>query len=260
LANTRPNTARVVEKAIAVLGCLAGDTEELGVSDLSRRLGIGKSTVHRLLSTLMQDDLVRLNPRTRKYRLGFGVLRFSNALLEQFDIRSEALPHLRNLRDATGETASLVIRQDVERIHLEQVKGVHEVAFSLDVGSRVPLFVGASGKALTAWLGDDELDELIGRVDLPAYTPWSITSPDALRHELAVTRSRGFAVGVAERFDDVVSVAAPVRGYSGGVIAALNVAGPSTRLDLDRALELGTLVAAQAGGLSGVLGYSTRAG
>jgi len=258
LASTEQSTARVVEKAIAVLDCLADDQEELGVSELSRRLGFGKSTVHRLLATLVRHDLVWVNPRTRRYRLGFGVLRFSTALLQQFDIRGEALPFLRTLRDATGETASLVIRQDAERIHLEQVKGLHEVAFSLDVGSRVPLFVGAAGKALTAWLPDDELQDLIDRSGLLAYTSWSITNADDLRRELELTRSRGFAVGVSERFAHVVSAAAPVRDYQGVAIAALNIAGPETRLTVDRAVELGPAIATEADKLSEALGWRPR--
>jgi len=250
LAKTAPDTARVVEKAVAVLDCLARDADELGVSELARRLGFGKSTVHRLLATLVRHDLVRVNPRTRRYRLDFGVLRFSTALLEQFDIRGEALPHLRALRDATGETASLVIRQNAERIHLEQVKGAHEVAFSLDVGTRVPLFVGAAGKALTAWLEEAELAEL-----LELAPP---TRRDELVRELELTRERGFAVAVAERFAHVVSVAAPVRSHDGAVIAALNVAGPESRLGVDRAVAAGPIVVAEANRLSERLGWRGR--
>jgi DNA-binding IclR family transcriptional regulator len=259
VTNTRPGaTARVVEKALDILQCLADSDGELGVTELSRQLGIGKSTVHRLLATLQARDLVRPNPRTRAYRLDFGVLVLSTAYLRQSNLTTLALPHLRRLRDATGETASLTVRRGTSRIHLDEVAGIHDLRFSLEVGKSLPLFVGASSKALVAWLPEDELDALIDECGLPQLTAHSITDRGRLKRDLAETRQVGFSVSESERFPGVVSVAAPVRNDRDEVIAAFNVTGPSDRFALARAREVGPLLAAEALDMSKALGWVAR--
>ena len=248
------STARVVEKAIDVLFCLAKEQDGVGITDISRQLGLGKSTVHRLLQTVQQRQLVQQDER-RRYRLSYGVLQLSSAFLRHLNIHEEASPHLRRLRDETGETASLTIREGTSRFHLEEIPGVHEVKFSLEIGKSLPLFLGASGKALVAWLDDEELEALIKTCGLPAYTPFSITDPKVLKQQLAQTRERGFAVSQSERFLDVVSVAAPVRDQSGRVIAALNVTGPSSRFSVKLARKAGPVLVEEARKLSAVLGW-----
>ncbi len=248
------STARVVEKAIDVLFCLAKEPDGVGITDISRQLGLGKSTVHRLLQTVQQRQLVQQDER-RRYRLSYGVLQLSAAFLRHLNIHEEASPHLRRLRDETGETASLTIREGTSRFHLEEIPGVHEVKFSLEIGKSLPLFLGASGKALVAWLSEEELDELIKICGLPAYTPFSITDPRVLKEQLAQTRQRGFAVSQSERFLDVVSVAAPVRNQSGRVIAALNVTGPASRFSVKVARKAGPVLVQEARKLSSALGW-----
>jgi DNA-binding IclR family transcriptional regulator len=247
--------ALVVEKAMDVLQCLADADEELGITEISRQLGIGKSTVHRLLATLQRRHFVRSNPRTRAYSLDYGILALGNAYLRQSKLTAKALPHLRRLRDATGESASLLIRQGTVKVHLDEVPGLHDLRVSLEVGKALPLFVGASGKSLIAWLEEDELDLLIDECGLPQLTPHSITDRDQLKADLAKTRANGFAVSESERFLGVVSVAAPIRNDRDEVIAAFNVTGPSVRFPLASAEAAGALVAAEAAALSRVLGW-----
>jgi DNA-binding IclR family transcriptional regulator len=248
-------TARVVEKAVDVLFCLASASGDLGVTELARQLGLGKSTVHRLLATLQRRDLVLADPRTHRYRLGFGVLTLGSALLRQLDIRAAALPHLRRLRDETGETASLTVRRGTLRIHLESVESLADLKFSLEVGKPLPTLVGASGKVLTAWLPEPELEALVEACGLPALTPQSITNREDYVRELATVRADGFAVSDSERFPGVVSVAAPVRDHRGEVVAAVNVTGPGSRLTAGHARGFGPLVAAGARQLSADLGW-----
>ena len=254
LSRQQNSTARVVEKAIDVLFCLANEQDGVGITDISRQLGLGKSTVHRLLQTVQQRQLVEQDER-RRYRLSYGVLQLSAAFLRHLNIHDAASPHLRRLRDETGETASLTIREATSRFHLEEVPGVHEVKFSLEIGKSLPLFLGASGKALVAWLSDEELDALIKTCGLPAFTPFSITDPRVLKEQLAQTREHGYAVSQSERFIDVVSVAAPVRDVSGRVIAALNVTGPSSRFSVKLARKAGPVLVQEARKLSSALGW-----
>src|SRR4051794_15415343 len=122
---TRPSsdgTSLVVEKALDCLLALADSPGEVGVTELSHRLGQSKATVHRLLTALRSRGFVHLNPETHRYRLDVAVLRLSSALLRQTNLRTLALPSLVALRDRTGETASLTVRRGTRRLHLDQVE------------------------------------------------------------------------------------------------------------------------------------------
>jgi IclR family transcriptional regulator, acetate operon repressor len=248
------STARVVQKAIDILFSLAAAPDGAGITDISRQLGLGKSTVHRLLKTVQQRQLVRQDA-TKRYRLNYGVLQLSSAFLRSLNIHERASWHLRRLRDVTGETASLTIREGTTRFHLEEVPGVHPIKYSLDIGKSLPLFLGASGKALVAWLDEDELDALIDVCGLPGFTPYSITDRGVLKEHLARTRKQGFAVSESERFLDAVSVAAPVRDHTGNIVAALNVTGPLHRFSVRVAREAGPVLVKEARDLSAFLGW-----
>jgi DNA-binding IclR family transcriptional regulator len=171
------------------------------------------------------------------------------------DIRAAALPHLRRLRDATGETASLTVRRGTLRVHLDSVESLSDLKFSLEVGRPLPTLVGAAGKVLAAWLPDEAVDALVEACGLPALTAQSITDRAAFKRELARVCADGFAVSDSERFPGVVSVAAPVRDHRGEIAAAVNVTGPASRLTPERARQFGPRVAEEARDLSEALGW-----
>jgi DNA-binding IclR family transcriptional regulator len=249
-------TSLVVEKALDCLLALADAPGELGVTELSHRLGQSKTTVHRLLTALRSRGFVQVNPDTRRYRLDVAVLRLSSAMLRQTNLRTLAVPGLAALRDRTGETASLTVRRGTRRLHLDQAESMEDLRFTLDVGKDLPLLVGASGKALVAWLPAAELDALIVECGLPAHAPGSITDPARFKEDLALIRARGYALSFSERYVDVCSVAAPVRDHRGLVVAAINITGPASRCTPERATTLGPIVAAEAAKLSAFLGWS----
>jgi IclR family transcriptional regulator, acetate operon repressor len=243
-----------VEKALDILECLARSEYDLSLSELGRSLGLGKSTVHRLLLTLERRNMIARDGNTRRYSLGFGLLHLSSRLLARLDLRIEALPHLRYLRDVTGETASVVVRIATGRVHLEEVPGVHDLRYTLDVGTELPLLIGASGLALMAWSEEAEVDRFIASEGLPACSPSAVTDPVIYKKELTRTRDRGYAVSVGWRSPDVVSVAAPIRSLNGNVIGALNVSGPVSRFTEIHATEVGPVVAGRASAVSEALG------
>jgi DNA-binding IclR family transcriptional regulator len=251
----QPSSSRVLEKGLDCLIALAAGPPELGVTELARRLGTSKTSVHRLLKSLQGRGFVLSNPATRKYRLGPAILQLSGALLGQLDLRTLALPHLTRLRDATGETASLAVLQAGRRVHLAQVESREDLRFTLDVGTALPALVGASGKALVAFLARPTIDTLIAECGLPSLAPGSITDPEEYHRQLAAVRAAGFAVSVSERYVDVVSVASPIFDHRGDVVGAVNITGPATRCTPRRAQALGAVVKAAAIDLSLEMGW-----
>ena len=120
---------RAVDRAVQVLDLLAEAGQGLGVTGIARRLRLGKSTTHRLLSSLAKAEMVRLDPRTRVYHLGYRLLQWTSAWLDRMDVRTRALPHLRQLREKSQETVSLNLLEGPVRVAVERLEASQEVRF-----------------------------------------------------------------------------------------------------------------------------------
>jgi IclR family transcriptional regulator, KDG regulon repressor len=245
-----------IEKAIDVLFCFDLQRPQLRLIEISQRLGLHKSTAHRLLSLLKKKGLVVVDPTTQLYSLGPALVELAWIVLRQQDLRSLCRPYLEQLRQATNETVSLNIRMGNKRVCIEELPSDQEVKYSQAMGLTAPLHVGAPGKALLAFLPSDEGERVLATLSLESLTPETITTLDALRAELDKTRARGYAVSVGERSPWAAAVAAPIRDRSGQPIAAVSVLGPSHRLTVKVLKELGGQVIKVAREISAALGYS----
>lgn len=226
--------SRTVNKAIAILQQFSLDEPQLGVSELSRRLGFTRSTVHRLLASLRQGGLIEQNPSTHKYRLGRAAVELGYTAIYSDPLLATALPYLYFLSDQVGET-----------VYLGERRG-HEVATVLHVLSpssreqmhwynRLPLHCSSSGKVLLAHSEESDLAALLEQ-GLPTYTEHTITDPVALREELQQIREQGFAAGFEEYTLGANAVAVPVADQEGTVLAALAVLGPAYTLTREKAM------------------------
>jgi len=216
-----------LERGLAVLQAFTPDRSSLGISELARELDLTRSTTHRYVATLgylLQDA------STRKYRLGPRVLDLGFSMLGSLELREIAEPHLRRLTDATGHTSNLAIRDDTDVILIDRVRGrpgrYHHLEFSLHVGSRIPAYCSATGKALLAFLPRHDLEQIVERIDFVQRGPRTLTDASALLAELDQVRRTGVAVNNEELESALRSIAAPVRARSGEVVAAVNVAIP----------------------------------
>ena len=201
----------------------------LGVSHIARELGLSKAVVHRILQSLAARDMVVLDPRSRQYRLGPSATALGARAFRDSDLRLTARELLRELRDKTGETATLTQIVPDGRVYLDQVEGTHEIKMTVELGRRFPLHAGGSGKCMFAFLPDDARERILAR-RLIAMTGDTVTDPDALRAELERARELGYSSSGGERQADAGSVAAPVFGMTGDVLGAISVCGPRYRI------------------------------
>jgi DNA-binding IclR family transcriptional regulator len=227
-------TSEVAERALDVLICFIGADGELGVSEIARRLGIDKSSVHRFLMALKHKGFVVDNPRTRRYSLGFRALELGRALTLQMNLEQQALPFLRELRDALGETTGLSVRVGNSRVHIIQVESPHEIRRSIQIGSPLPLHVGANGKVLLAALPTEERETILA-ASLAESPPISPEAIDDLRRDLQETARLGYAITEGERVPGSRSMAAPVWTGRGDAIALL-ASGPDSRFTREAAM------------------------
>jgi DNA-binding IclR family transcriptional regulator len=213
--------------------CFIGADGELGVSEIARRLGIDKSSVHRFLMALKNKGFVVDNPRTRRYGLGFRALELGRALTLQMNLEQQALPFLRELRDALGETTGLSVRVGSRRVHILQVESQHEIRRSILIGSQLPLHVGANGKVLLAALPAEEREAILA-ASIAEGPPMSTDAADVLRRELQETARLGYSITEGERVPASRSMAAPVWTGRGDAIALL-ASGPDSRFTREAA-------------------------
>jgi IclR family transcriptional regulator, KDG regulon repressor len=241
----------VLEKAGDLIDCLGKAGEPLTLAQVRSALAMPKSSTHRLLSELAGLGIVR-RTHDGRYSLGPRLLYWGEAAAETFDMRAVAEPTMRRLRDETGESVHLYIRDEDVRICIAAVEARHELRPFIQLGRPLPLRVGAAGKLLLAFADDDlQRREIARATDDPARRP-SAPGPD-LGRQLERIRSERWATSVGEREDDVAAIAAPVNDSTGRVVAALCISGPTTRLTRQRFEAVRPHLTAAADDISGSL-------
>jgi len=225
-----PGFSQSLERGLAVLSAFRPDRPVVGISELSRELGLTRSTTHRYVATLASLRYLEQDDATRKYRLGPRVLDLGFSMLGSLELREIAAPYLRQLTETTGHTSNLAIRDDTDVILIDRVRGrpgrYHHLEFSLHTGSRLPSYCSATGKALLAFLPRPDLDRLLDHIDLVQRGPRTLTDRNSLLIELEQVRRTSIATNDEELESALRSIAAPIRSRSGQVVAAVNVAIP----------------------------------
>jgi IclR family acetate operon transcriptional repressor len=253
MSRTRqPSTRRIgaAERAIAILDMLA-EAGELGTNEVARRTGMTPSTVSRQLGTLAASGLVERVATNGRYRLGLRIIHLANALLARLDVREVARPHLVALVEATGETATLSVPGDEDAVTIDFVPGSHQVQPVSRLGRPSIAHATSAGKVMLAFSGR-ELPEGPFR----AYTPRTITDPQALGREIERVREQGWALAAGEREPGLTAIAAPIRSSRGELEAIVALQGPSARFDSVAVDAAVPLVVERADAVSRELGWS----
>lgn len=223
-----------VNRAIAILNAFTIDDAQLGVTDLSRRLGLHKSTVHRLLASLEKGGLVERPPGTRKYRLGIRLIELAGTMLNSRNVPQVVRPYLHYLADTVEELTYLGFRDGDEVINVEQIPGPHLVQSVGWQGRRTPLYCTSAGKIFLASMSEEEL-EAFSTKSLERMTDKTICDPTELQYELERVREQGYATSFEELEEGTNAIAVPITNSNGRAIAAIGVVGPSYRFTPERA-------------------------
>ena len=232
---------RAVERALDVLLCFSRETPELTMTQIAERIGIHKSTVHRLLATLEKKRFVQRDPVTGIYRLGIRLLQMAYLTLEHNDLRRLAASFLRRLCDQHQENIDLSVLEDGDVVYLTMLESPQRVKLAAAVGQRLAAFATASGKAMLAYLPDETVRRILER-GMPQYTLHTLRSPEAFFEDMRQVRKQGFAVSEQEFEEGINAVAAPILDLCERPIASVAVAGPAYRLTRERMIEIGPLL------------------
>lgn len=227
-----------VERALTILEVMSSARRELTLSEISEKTGLNASTCHHIVATLVERNYVSKAVRRGSYRLGSQILVLAAGVNEQVDLLQQAGRALDDLNEVTSETVHFAVLQGGELVTLLKRDARHAVRVDAGtVGKSNACHATATGKALLAWLPDNEVVRFVEARGLKAFTPKTLRSLDALRAELAEVRRNGFAVDNEEFQPHVVCVGAPITDASGAVIASISASTPIMRADghhLDR--------------------------
>ncbi len=248
---------RAVERALDVLLCFSSKTPELTMTQISERVGMHKSTVHRLLATLEAKRFVQRDLASGLYKPGNRLLQMAFLTLEKNDLREVAAPYMRQLNETYRETITLSILDDSDMVYVAVEASPQTVTLAAKPGQRLPAFCTASGKVVIAYSPESIVNEIFAH-GFPEYTSYTIRSTETMLHIISLVRERGFAYSEQELELGINAVAAPILDKGKVPVAAIAVAGPAYRLSVDKMLEIGPYIASVAKEISREYEFSHR--
>ncbi len=247
-AGERPYSSAIAVERAADLLFLIAEREQASLNELARAIGSSSGAVHRILLALKKKGLIQQTSDNGPYSMSWSILALTQRLTAEADLRTVSRPHMVELRDMTGETVTLNVRSGFSRVCIDQAVGPHEVTWRQEIGKISPLYAGATGKVLMAYLPEAELKAFWRAVKPQKLTPFTTVRRDDMRRELEVIREHGYAYGTQDRILGVGGLAAPIFDSAGSAAATLTIAGPADRCNpeaLERWVEPLTSATAQ---------------
>ena len=217
-----------VIRAVDILRCFEDD-ESLGLTEISRKIGLHKSTTFGLVSTLVHASLLEKNQKSEKYQLGLGL--FSLGTLVKHDLRSVVEPFLIQLVEQSKETVNFVVRNGDSVMYISKIESPHSMRICTQIGRHLPLYCTAVGKAILAFLDESEVRSILEARPLEEFTGKTMTDAEEIIKTLPCIRAQGYAVDDEELEYGLTCVAAPIFNSQGKPIAGLSVSGPTSRMD-----------------------------
>lgn len=228
-----------IDKAMGILSFLA-NTGKATFTQIQQTTELPKSTTSSLLASLLTHGLVNLEGG--KYSLGLRWFEFGNKVEETLGIKSVAQAPLTRLRDLTSLTCHLGVLEGTAAIYVLKLESPTAIVIRSWVGRRLSLHSSGLGKALLAWLPDEQLEHVLPNIDFVKRTKTTITDVDVFRKDLATSHRRGWAFDNAEDNDGVYCISAPIFDSSGDIIAAISASGVSSQINAKNIPALATAV------------------
>ena len=245
-----------VDKALEILLLFDEERKSCGIHEMAKLLSLSPGTVHRLATVLKRKGFLRQDPETKKYMLGTVFLKLANLVVESLEIAKIAYPYMQKLARETGETVHLNIIDGYERICIESIESSQPLMARMPVGSRSPLYAGASSKCLLAFSPEPFVREYLERTRLEPISVNTIVDRERLLEELERVRVQGYAESFSERVDGLGALSAPILGFGGELLASMSLAVPEIRFK-DEALRRSFIEALcrRAREISSLMGY-----
>jgi len=242
---------KAIDKMMSILSLYSMDRPSLSISEIQKETEYPKSTIFRILNTLEKRDYIKRNPDNHRYSLDFQFFRLGSIVQNELDFRQVALPIMEELSKSTNETVEINIIDDISRVCVEKIDSTQDVRNFVRVGERRPLYLGASGKVLLAFVNEKERERILTAISEQN----SNIDVKKIKEQITSIKEKGYCVTRGERVTGSYAVSAPVFDHTGNMIASLTVAGPIQRLSEEYVQTLVNLLQQSTSKLNEQLGY-----
>jgi DNA-binding IclR family transcriptional regulator len=219
-----------IDKCFSVLDLLVQSKEPMGISDISGKLGLNKSSVFNITHTLKDLNVLEIQSNG-KFTFGTHFYVLANKAGKRSTLIQVAHPYLEQINKKTNLSVFLGLRSDSRAILVDKIDSAHGIKVASDIGMQMPALAGAGIKAMLCQLPDKTIDDILNRTELKKYTPFSIANKKAYKEEIREVRKEGIAYDLGEYIEGMVGFAVPIKAYGENVQAAVWAAGLKTQVD-----------------------------
>lgn len=250
----KEQNVQILDRVMDIIELLSTSTQGMGVTEIGNKLKLHKSTVHRLINSLARRGYIEKDPKTSLYKIGLKFVEISSLHLHQLELKTEATPFMHRLAEVTKQVSHLAILDESDVVYIEKVDIVQSIRLYSQIGKRIPVYCSALGKVLLSSESIEKQRQVLDSIKLKSFTENTITDRMALEIELYKTKQMGWAVDNEEHEEGVRCIAAPVRDFTGKVIAALSISGDKNSINIVKHEYLVKSVIEAAEGISKCMG------
>ena len=250
--NINNMTLQTVDRALAVLEMLA--IQPMSIQELEVKTGLNRTTVARLVQTLAAREYIEKAEQSNRYRIGLKVVEIGSIRLNQMELKTEAIPFLRELSQKLNQVCHMGQLSHGEVVYIEKIEPIASIRMYSAIGKRVPMHTTSLGKMLASDLTDEAVREILKTKGMRRYTDHTIVDMDVYIDEISRVRQQGFAMDNAENEADIYCIAAPVRDYRGKMIAAISTTNTTHKRPPDA--DVIEMVKSTAQNISARMGYN----
>lgn len=237
IAVSADQSMQTISRTIHILRCFSKEEKEISLAEFHHKLGLSKSSLQRILHTLVNFGFLEKDEKRKTYRLGNELYYLGKLVEEHSHLLTVTKPYLKAVRDRFGESVYLNIIENNERKCIAFEEGKHDLMTISYIGQTSPLYAGASAKLLLAYLPPEKLAMYMQQTTLQPITSATVVDKEKLADELAEVRHRGYASSNGERVVGVCSVSAPILNRGGETIAGISISAPMIRVTDERFQE-----------------------
>jgi DNA-binding IclR family transcriptional regulator len=253
----KPNQlVKSVDRALNILEVVSHSKEPLGVTELSNKMDLNKSTVYRMLNTLQYKGYIAQDTENDKYTTGLKLFELGSLAINELDLRKTSVSYLEELMELTGETVHLGILDDGEVIYIEKVESSETIRMHSKIGKRVYAHNTSLGKVLLAYSDKEVINNFLNEKKLAKTTENTIIKQDKFKEHLHQVKKQGYAVDKEESEKGINCIAGPIFDHKGEITAAFSISVPKIRLNIDITKKYGDLILEYSQKISEALGYN----
>jgi DNA-binding IclR family transcriptional regulator len=243
-----------IDRAVAILDCFSEEKKELKLSEISERLGLNKSTVHGIISTLKYHGFISQDEETQKYKLGIRFVQFGDLVINSMNIRNAAVPVIDAVCEKIEETVHVAMLDGLDVVWIEKRECTKSIKTSTKIGARLPAYTTADGKIIICYQNKDKIKNYLPK-RISQYTNNTITNKGEFIKKLEEMKKNGYAIDNEEYVEGLKCVAAPIFDHDGKVRFSLSTTGPAFRMNEERIKELIVIIKEAANEISQRIGY-----